>query len=130
MGIWVAVVLVSAISAVLFFKMVAKRSIVRGRTPLSLEDIHGTVKDDVSFGVFSEVWAILGKAYSVDPMLLRPTDTFQALGKVDSWALGSGEDAMEDWLRKSGLGAPPQLHTLLEFATWVQSSRASSAASA
>lgn len=97
---------------------------------MPLEDIHGTVKDDVSFGVFSEVWAVLGNAYSVDPMLLRPTDTFQALGKVDSWTLGSGEDAIDDWLRKCGLGVPPQLHTLLEFAKWVQSSRDSSAAPA
>jgi hypothetical protein len=126
MGIWVAVVLVCAISAVLIFKVLARRSIFRGRTPLPLEDIHDSVKGDVSFGVFSEVWAALGKAYSVDPMLLRPTDTFQALGKVDSWTLGSGEDAIEDWLRKCGLGTPPQLHTLLEFAMWVQSSRASS----
>jgi hypothetical protein len=130
MEIWVAVVLVCAISAVLIFKVLAKRSILRGRTPLPLEDIHGTVKDDLSFGVFSEVWAVLGKAYSVDPMLLRPTDTFQALGKMDSWTLGSGEDAIEDWLRKCGLGTPPQLHTLLEFAKWVQSSRALGAAPA
>ena len=124
MGIWVAGVLVCAISAVLIFKVLAKRSVVRGRTPLPLEDIHSAEKDDVSFEVFSEVWAVLGNAYSVDPMLLRPTDTFQALGKVDSWTLGSGQDAIEDWLKKCGLGAPPQLHTLLEFAKWVQSSRA------
>lgn len=61
MGIWIAVVLVCAISAVLIFKVLAKRSISRGRTPLPLEDIHGTVKHNLSFGVFSEVWAVLGK---------------------------------------------------------------------
>lgn len=105
MGIWVAVILVCAISAVPIFKVLAKRSIFRGRSPLPLKDIHGSVKNDVSFGVFSEVWAALGKAYSVDPLLLRPTDTFQALGEVDSWTLGSGEDAIEDWLGKCGFDA-------------------------
>lgn len=130
MRIWVAVVLICAISAVLIFKVLAKRSLLRGRALLPLEDIHGPVKDDVSFGVFSEVWTVLGKAYSVNPMLLRPTDTSLALSKVDSWTLGSGENAIEDWLRNCGLGAPPRLHTLLEFAKWVQSSRASGAARA
>lgn len=122
MGTWFALGVVVAISAVLVFKALAKRSILRGRTPLPLEEIYASVKDDLSYAVFNEVWTVLGKAYSLDPKMLRPMDTFLALGKMDSWTLGKGEDAIGDWLKTRGLGTPPQLHTLLEFAKWVQSS--------
>lgn len=124
MGTWFALGAVVAISAVLVFKALAKRSALRGRTPLPLEDIYAAVKDEVSYEVFNEVWTVLGKAYSLDPKMLRPTDTFLALGKVDSWTLGKGEEAIGDWLKARGIENPPQLNTLLELAKWVQSSPA------
>lgn len=127
MGLWLGIGLAVAIAAVVIFKALAKRSVLQGRTPLALEDIYGSVKDQVSFEIFSEVWSVLGKAYSIDPQLLRPTDTFLALGKMDSWTLGKGEDDVGKWLKERGVGTPPQQQTVLEFARWVQSSLAASA---
>lgn len=127
MGTWFALGVAVAISAVLVFKALAKRSILRGRTSLPLEEIYAAVKDEVSYEVFKEVWTVLGKAYSLDAGMLRPMDTFLALGKMDSWTLGKGEDDIGEWLKARGLGNPPQLHTLLEFAKWVQSSPANAA---
>lgn len=128
MGLWLVIGLAVAIAAVVVFRALAKRSALQGRTPLPLEDIYSSVKDQVSFEVFSEVWSVLGKAYSVDPQLLRPTDTFLALGKIDSWTLGKGEDDVGKWLKERGVGTPPRLQTVLEFARWVQSSLATNAA--
>ncbi len=124
MGLWLAIGLATAIAAVLVFRAFAKRSVLRGRTPLPLEHAYASVKDQVSFEVFSEVWSALGKAYGMDPRLLRPTDTFIALGEMDSWSLGKGEDQIGRWLKERGHGTPPQLRTLLELAQWVQSSAA------
>jgi hypothetical protein len=127
MGIALAIGLAVTIAAVVLFKALAKRSALQGRTPLPMEDIYDSVKDQVSFEVFSEVWSVLGKAYSIDPELLRPTDTFVALGRMDSWTLGKGEDDVGKWLKERGIGAPPQPQTLIEFARWVQSSLATGA---
>lgn len=128
MGLWLAIGLATAITAVVLLKALAKRSALQGRTTLPLEDIYGSVKDQVSFEIFREVWSVLGKAYSIDPQLLRPTDTFLALAKVDSWTLGKGDDDVGKWLKERGVGTPPQQQTLLEFASWVQSSLAARAA--
>lgn len=127
MELGLAIGLAVAIAAVVIFKALAKRSALQGRTPLRIEDIYGSVKDEVSFEVFSQVWSVIGKAYSIDPQLLRPTDTFLTLGKMDSWTLGKGEDDVEKWLKERGIGLPPQQQTVIEFARWVQSSLAASA---
>ncbi len=59
-------------------------------------------------------------AYSIDPRLLRPTDTFNALNRMDSWTLGKGEEEIGKWIEHKGLGTPPELHTILALAQWVQ----------
>jgi len=83
-------------------------------------EMHAFVKDQVSFEIFSEVWTEIGRAYGIDPGLIRPTDTFADLGKADSWVLGKGEDDLAEWLGKRGLGRPPELRTVLDLAKWMQ----------
>lgn len=122
MGLWLGIGIVIAIAAVVMFKAVVKRSVLQGRTPLALRDMHSSLKDQVSFEVFSEVWSVLGNAYSIDPQLLRPTDTFLALSKIDSWTLGKGEEDVGRWLKERGLETPPRPQTVIEFARWVQTS--------
>ncbi len=107
MGLWLLVGLAGAIVAMLVFKGLARRSIFRGRVALPLAEVHASVKDQVSFEVFNEVWTEVGKAYGIDPRLLRPTDTFADLNKADSWVLGKGEDDLAEWLDKRPLGRPP-----------------------
>jgi len=79
------------------------------------------VKEHVSFEVFSEVLSFVGRAYSIDSALLRPEDTFMALGKIDSWMLGEGESRIAEWLGEKGVNRPPQLHSVLDLAKFVQS---------
>ncbi len=113
--------LVAAIVAVMVFRGLARRSVIRGRVAVPLTEVHASVKDQVSFEVFNEVWTEIGKAYGIDPRLIRPTDTFADLDKVDSWVLGKADDELARWLDERGLGRPPQLRTVLDLATWMRS---------
>lgn len=119
MGWWLAIAVIGGAILVAGLRVLSKRSFVNGRTPSSLEDLHASVKDRVSFEIFREVWTVLGDAYGVDPRLIRVTDTFAELSKADSWVLGKGEDQIMTWVGKRGLGQPPKLNTVLDFATWV-----------
>lgn len=130
MGYWVLIAVAVGVALVLGFQRFAKRTFVAGRTPAPLEEIYSPVKDQVSFEVFTDVWNTLGRAYAVDPRLLRPDDAFLALQKMDSWTLGKGEDDLGKWLTRRGLGTPPQLQTLIEFARWAQSSTATTTGAA
>ena len=121
MGWLLAIALVCGSGLMLGFRALTKRSFLKKRMPSSLEELHAPVKDRVSFEVFSEVWAVLGKAYDVDPRLIRPADTFDELSKADSWVLGKGEDALTEWADERGFGRPAQrLQTVLDLAAWVQ----------
>jgi hypothetical protein len=97
MGMWLAIALVVGAFLVFGFRAVAKRAFLKQRIPSSLQELHAPVKEQVPFEIFSEVWTVLGKAYGIDPRLIRPTDTFDELSKADSWVLGKGEDDLTEW---------------------------------
>lgn len=121
MGWWFGLALVVGTSLVLGFRALTRRAFAKSRPSVSLEELHAPVKDRVSFEVFSEVWTVLGRAYGIDPRLIRPADTFTELNKADSWVLGKGEDALTEWIDQRGFGRPArQPQTVLDLATWVQ----------
>lgn len=122
MGWWLAITVIGGAALVAGFRALSKRSLFKGRSPSSLEELHAQVKDRVSLEVFREVWTALGEAYGVDPRLIRPTDTFAELGKADSWDLGKGEDQLATWVDKRGLERPPKLDTVSDLAAWVEKS--------
>lgn len=122
MGWWFAIALVLGTGLMLGLRVLAKRSFLKKRTPLSLKDLHAPIKDRVSFSAFSEVWTAVGNAYGIDPRLIQPTDTFAELNKADSWILGKGEDELIEWIDKRGAKEPPPLQTVLDLATWVDRS--------
>ncbi len=121
MGLWLLIAFAVAISAVFGFRVLARRAFLKQRTPLPLEELHTELKENISFEVFREVWTAVGKAYGIDPKLIRPNDTFLELSKMDSWVLGKGEDNLAEWLDKKGLGRPVNPKTVLDVATWMQS---------
>lgn len=120
MAIGFVVILVTAALAVLVFKAIARRSFGEGRISQALADVHAPVRDTVSAEVFEEVWLKVGEVFSIDPGLIRPTDTLKSLANVDSWDLGEGGDALSRWLEQKQLGKPPALKTMLDLAKWVQ----------
>lgn len=125
MGIWLIALLVVGTPVVLALKALARKSLVRDRTPQPLTDLHAEVRDQVSIEVFSEVWTKIGDTFSIDSRLIRPNDTLRTLFNIDSWDLGEGEEALGRWIEREGLGTPPKLATVLDLAKWVQTSRAS-----
>jgi hypothetical protein len=128
MGVWFAIGLAVAVAAVVGFKALTTRAVLRGRTSEPLEKIHAPVKDQVSFETLSEVLSLLGRSYGIDPGLLRPTDTFVELAKIDSWTLGKAEDDVGEWLKAKGVEAPRQLDTVLDLAMCVKSLQDTNAA--
>lgn len=123
MGILFGIVIALAVVSVLIFKTLARRSFKKNREPQSLSDMYVSLKDQVSSEVFNEVWLKIGESYSIDPQLIRPTDTLQALSDLDSWDLGKGDDALNLWLEHEHLGSPPVLENVLDLAKWIQVSR-------
>lgn len=122
MIIWFVVIMV-ATAAVLGFKIFARRSFGQARDPRPLSELYEQVKDEVSAEAFNEVWSKIGEVFSIDPRVLRPTDTLKSLSKIDSWELGEGEDALSSWLVTKQLGKPPVLRTILDLARWVDGTR-------
>jgi hypothetical protein len=129
MGTYLAIGLVLAIVAVLGFKALARKGFARGRTPVPLADIHRTVQDQISIGVFNEVWSKLGELFSIDPKLIRPDDKLKKLADIDSWELGRGEDALRQWIAQKDVGTPPVLDTVLDLARWIEVSASGAPAS-
>jgi hypothetical protein len=61
MGMWLLIgVVVSAVLVLAFWRL-AKRSTFAGRKPVPLEDLYAAVREQISFEVFVEVWALLGR---------------------------------------------------------------------
>lgn len=122
MGTYLVIALALAIAAVLAFKKLARRAFERGRAPMQLVDIYRTVQDQISVGVFNEVWSMLGEAFSIDPKLIRPEDKLKSFAALDSWDLGRGEDVIGRWLTQRNAGTPPTFDTVLDLAQWVETS--------
>lgn len=116
------VCLMLAIAAVLGFKWLARWGFERGRTPLPLADIHGTVQDQISIDTFTEVWSKFGEAFSIDPKLIRPDDKLKRFASLDSWDLGRGEERLGQWLTQRRRATPPALETVLDLAKWFEAS--------
>lgn len=123
MGAWLLALFVLGVAAIWSFRTLARKSFLKEREPKQLTEIHSEVQDQVSPEVFNEVWSKVGDAFTIDPRLIRPDDTLKSLSSIDSWDLGKGEDALDQWIEQEHLGKPPTLTTVLDLARWVQTSR-------
>lgn len=106
---------------------VSKRQLTSNREPLDFETIHSRVSDKVNFDVFREVLYEIGRAYSVDPKLIRPEDSLAKFAESDSWQLGAGTEKLSQWLienRVNGHSTPAS--TVLDLAQRVESCRSRS----
>lgn len=122
MGKWLALLLGISLLTVIGLRWLSRRAFLAGRERQPLEDIHASIEDQLSPATFNEVWSVVGTAFSVDPHLIRPTDTFRNLGKFDSWSLGKGQDDIGEWLETKGIRPASQIQTVLDLARLVETS--------
>ncbi|MGN6323981.1 MAG: hypothetical protein ACTHNE_19870 [Dyella sp.] len=123
MGFLLLILLLLFAFSILFFRMRARKSFLKGREPKQLKEIYAEIPDQISFSVFNEVWSKVGEAFSIDPRLIKPDDTLKALSSIDSWDLGKGDDALSEWVGRENLGKLPTLTTMLDFAKWIQTTK-------
>ena len=71
--------LVIPITVVLIWlgKHTARQKIAKGKIPLSIAEIHNSMRPSVSIGTLDRVFQALGTAYGVNPQLIRPNDPFK-----------------------------------------------------
>ena len=119
-GVFLAVILAIAFISVVSFKWLVRKSYLKGHPKQRLEEVYSAVKDQISRQVFNEVWSKVGEAYSIDSDRISPSDTFHSFAKMDSWALGRGEQIIAEWLARITRGASPPIETVLDLARCIQ----------
>ncbi len=125
---WWLIVIFGGLAGIgLFFRWRERHAFKKGRKAQSLAAIHETVKGQVSFQIFEEVWVKVGQAYSIDSGFIRPNDKLKTLGGIDSWDLSKGAEELDKWFQAQGLDSKhqPSIQTVLDIAKWVQSTRES-----
>jgi hypothetical protein len=94
-----------AVAGVAFFKRRERRLFATGRVKMLLSQQYqeSKLRGQASEEIFSMVVSKVGQFYGVDPEFLRDTDKLTDLSAMDSWALGSGESDLFDWLHSKGV---------------------------
>lgn len=104
----------------------AMKKFVRGRRPLSVQEIHQTIAPGISLDTLAQVYDVLGTAYGVAPTLIRPGDSFKDFFDLDSWHLDTGTEKVNEWLESQAIQKPSgQLATVLDLLRLVESGRSS-----
>lgn len=123
--LWVALVL-CGIFVVASFRYLGRRKLISRRKPEEIIAIHARVSEEVSLNALRDVMQAVGRAYVIDPKLIRPEDSLQKIAAVDSWSLDGGTERLNQWLISNGLSEQPQyVKTVLELARIVEEARGS-----
>jgi hypothetical protein len=101
-GWLIAMMIGAAVVVVMVARWMSKRSVLGGRKPIGLEEMHRqyAARADVSYELFERVFNTVGQAYRIDPELLRPSDKLKKLYDLDSWELGEGTETLNERLEK------------------------------
>jgi hypothetical protein len=86
--------------AVTACRIYVKRRFVSGRQPMDLErlfdvDVRGR---GITYETLRRVYEALGRSFSLDTRLIRPSDSLRDILALDSWGLWIGQERMEKWL--------------------------------
>lgn len=113
--LWLCV-LVGAAVAVGGFYFLGRRSLIQGRAPIELRDIHAAIDAKVRYETFEKLFVAIAQAYSVDPRYLRPNDSLNRLSTGDTWVLGVGTDKLNAFLANTGISKiDPDVKTILDL---------------
>jgi hypothetical protein len=101
-GFWLGAPLAAAIVSLVALRQISRTRAFADRRALPLEEIHASLKGDLTFDILNEVWTRLGASYSVDPLLIRPNDPISLSNGVDSWTPWKD---MAVWIQSARPGA-------------------------
>ncbi len=98
-----AFIVVVAIAVVMAARWMSKRSILSGREPINLAEMYqrDAARISGSYEVFEKILGMIGRAYRIDPRMLRPSDKLKSLYDIDSWDLGEGTETLNEQVAKS-----------------------------
>jgi|GEM_PF-1765728 len=117
----------SGIIGVTSFGAYSRNQLRNNREVESVGNIHRTVSGMVTLEVFQDVMVVLGEFFSIDPGLIRPSDSLQKIIDCDSWRLDAGVEKLNEWLLANGVDAANfQPKTVLELCVAVERARESS----
>lgn len=100
--VWILCLLLGIV-LVLVFRQLSRRRFKSNRVVLNLDVMYKEVANEVNYDTFKDVLFALGESYSIDPGILRISDTLEDLEKLDSWDIGTGTEKMNDWLQRKGV---------------------------
>jgi hypothetical protein len=106
----------------------SRRKVIKGRSPLSFEEIQRSMATGISLRTLGQVFDVLGEAYGIDPRLIRSNYSFKNFFDLDSWTLDAGTEKVNNWLTSQGVQKPnSQLITVLDLLLLVESGRSGAA---
>lgn len=118
------VAIIVGIAAVAVAAILSRRKLTVRRQPIELESMRTSLAGEVDSAAFRDVLEAIGRAYAIDPRLLRPDDDLQSLLRADSWLLDSGTEKLNLWLCENGLSEDPiVIGTVLDLVRLVEQHR-------
>lgn len=123
------VVFVSVIALaglIMYFRQQSRRNLFGTREDVDLERLWASSKTNATLPLFEDVFRRIAKQLGVRPGQLRPSDRLADIFKVDSWQLGSAQDALEELILKKTSNRPPPVDSVQDLLNWVANEQSSS----
>ena len=84
---------------------------------MATAEIVGELPKNIDHDQAEEVLRAIGTSYGLKPECLRLDDSLSELDAIDSWVLGKGQEALEEWLKVNGVtslqGSPKTIRELI-----------------
>jgi hypothetical protein len=89
-------IIVLALLVFLTVRWLNKYKFLNDREPISLIEMHQRDMEnvDVNYEIFEKVFNAIGRAYKVDPKILRSSDKLKILYDLDSWNIDEGTEML------------------------------------
>jgi hypothetical protein len=114
----------AGIGLVLAFGFYSRRRLISNRRPIDTEVIHSNLSVEIDFYALRDTLNTLGKAFSIDPKLIRPDDYLSEYIRADSWNLGAGSERLDQWLIENKISVRlTSVSTVLDLAQILENSR-------
>lgn len=103
MSIWFAILLIGVSGAVILIaRWMNRRSVLKNRKPLTLLEMyqHENTCANVDYDIFVRILNLVGRAYGIDPQMLRLSDQLEMFYGLDSWRLDGGTEKLNNGIEE------------------------------